>query len=88
MIGSEFGVNNMKDHGSIMHCLNGSGCRWCNDVLCIFLTHFGLLPIEHCLNATAYLSIVSDNVHPFMTAVDHLLMATSSRIMGHVTKHI
>ncbi len=28
-----------------------------------------LVPIEHCLNATAYLSIVSDHVHPFMTTV-------------------
>ncbi len=27
-----------------------------------------LVPIEHCLNATAYLSIVAD-VHPFMTTV-------------------
>ncbi len=26
-------------------------------------------PIQHCLNATAYLSIVADNVHPFMTTV-------------------
>ncbi len=25
--------------------------------------------IEHCLNATAYLSIVADHVHPFMTTV-------------------
>jgi len=37
-----------------------------------------LVPIGHCLNAAAYLSIVSDHVHP--------LMATSSRIMHHVTK--
>ncbi len=28
-----------------------------------------LLPIEHCLNATAYLSIVADHVPPFMTTV-------------------
>ncbi len=28
-----------------------------------------LVPIEHCLNATAYLSIVADHVHPFMTTV-------------------
>ncbi len=28
-----------------------------------------LVPNEHCLNATAYLSIVSDHVHPFMTTV-------------------
>ncbi len=45
-----------------------------------------LVPIEHCLNATAYLSIVADHVYPFMTKVYHLLMTTSSRIMLHVTK--
>ncbi len=28
-----------------------------------------LVPIEHRLNATAYLSIVGDHVHPFMTTV-------------------
>ncbi len=28
-----------------------------------------LVPIEHCLNATVYLSIVADHVHPFMTTV-------------------
>ncbi len=28
-----------------------------------------LVPIEHCLNATTYLSIVADHVHPFMTTV-------------------
>ncbi len=42
--------------------------------------------IERCLNATVYLSIVADHVHPFMTTVYHLLMTTSSRIMHHVTK--
>ncbi len=47
---------------------------------------FSLVPIEHCLNATAYLSIVADHVHPFIATVYHLLMATSSRIMHHVTK--
>ncbi len=45
-----------------------------------------LIPIEHRLNTTDYLSIVSDHVHPFMTTVYHLLMTTSSRIMQHVTK--
>ncbi len=34
----------------------------------IFTWHT-LVPIEHCLNATAYLSIVADHVHPFMTTV-------------------
>ncbi len=33
-----------------------------------------LVPIEHCLNTTAYLSIVADHVHPFMFTVYHLLM--------------
>ncbi len=33
-----------------------------------------LAPIEHRLNATVYLSIVGDHVHPFMTTVYHLLM--------------
>ncbi len=40
-----------------------------------------LVPIEHRLNTTTYLSIVADHVHPFITAAYHLLMATSSRIM-------
>ncbi len=36
----------------------------------IFLAHFGpLVPIKHLLNATAFLSIVADYVHPFMTTV-------------------
>jgi len=43
------------------------------------------MPIGHHLNATAYLSIVYDHVHPFMATI-HPLMATSSRIMHHVTK--
>ncbi len=33
-----------------------------------------LVPIEHRLNTTVYLSIVSVHVHPFMTTVYHLLM--------------
>ncbi len=45
-----------------------------------------LVPIEHRLNATAYLSIVADHVHPFMTTVYPSSDATSSRIMHHVTK--
>ncbi len=42
-----------------------------------------LVLIEHPLDTTAYLSIVADHVHLQCT---HLLMATSSRIMHHVTK--
>ncbi len=32
-------------------------------------TQGALVQIEHCLSATAYLSIVADHVHPFMTTV-------------------
>ncbi len=45
-----------------------------------------LVPIEHCLNATAYLSIIAGHVHRFMTTVYTSSDATSSRIMHHVTK--
>ncbi len=46
-----------------------------------------LVPIEpHRLNGTAYLSIVADHVHVFMSTVYPFLMATSSRIMHHATK--
>ncbi len=53
----------------------------------IFPWHsFGpLLPIEHRLNVSAYMSIVADHVHPFMTTVYPSSDATSSRIMLHVT---
>ncbi len=27
------------------------------------------VPIEHCLNATAYLSMVADHVHPFIILI-------------------
>uniref|UniRef100_A0A8C2QBK9 Uncharacterized protein n=1 Tax=Cyprinus carpio TaxID=7962 RepID=A0A8C2QBK9_CYPCA len=52
----------------------GGGCVM---VWGIFSWHTldALVAIEHCLNATAYPSIVAD-----------LLMATSGRIMHHVTK--
>ncbi len=39
------------------------------------------VPIEHRLNATAYLSIVADHVHPFMTTVHPSSDDYSSRIM-------
>ncbi len=40
-----------------------------------------LVPIEHCLNAIAYLSIVADHVLTIMTTVYPSSDATSSRIM-------
>ncbi len=35
-----------------------------------FLEHFRTLSTKHCLNATAYLSIVADPVHHFMITVN------------------
>ncbi len=57
-------------------------------VWCIFSWHTlgPLVPIEHRLNATVYLSIVAEHVHPFMTTVYLSSDATSSRIIDHVTK--
>ncbi len=79
-------------HGSILPCLNGSGWWWlCNGVGDIFLAHFGpLVPIEHCLNATDYLSIVADHVHPLWLQCTHILMATSSRkcTMSQISNHL
>ncbi len=73
-VGSEFGVKNMKAW-IILPCLNGSGCWWCNGGgICSWHTLGPLVPIEHRLNTTVYLSIVSDHVHLFMTTVYHLLM--------------
>ncbi len=63
MVWSEF---KCKKHESLL-CLNSSGWWWCKGVGDIFLAHF--VSIEHCLNATAYLSIVANHVHPFMTTV-------------------
>ncbi len=73
-VGSESGVKNMKAW-IILPCLNGSGGGGVM-VWGVFSWHtLGLLvPIEHRLNATAYLSIVADHVHLFMTTVYHLLM--------------
>ncbi len=44
-----------------------------------------LVPIERCLNATVYLSIVADHVHPLWLQCT-IFWCTSSRIMHHVTK--
>ncbi len=47
-----------------------------------------LVAIEHRLNATVCLSIVSDHVHLFMTTVYHLLIqafTNAFRLVLHVT---
>lgn len=63
-------------HGSILTRANCSGwLRWCEAVGVIFMAHLGLLvPTENCFYITAYLSTVSNHVHPLMT--------TSSKIIS------
>ncbi len=56
------------DPSCLVSTLNSSGWWWwCNGMGDIFFAH--LVPIEHSLKATAYLSIVADHIHPFMTTV-------------------
>ncbi len=54
------------DPSCLVSMVQGGGVMWG-----IFSWHTlgTLVPIEHCLNATVYLSIVADLVHPFMTTV-------------------
>ncbi len=69
MVGSEFGVKNMKAwiHPVLTVQAGGGGVMMWG----IFSWHTqgALVQIEHCLNATAYPSIVADHVHPFKTTV-------------------
>lgn len=46
-------------------------CWWCHGLGGIIMASSlgSLVPIEHCLHATAYLSIVADHVHPFMATL-------------------
>lgn len=64
--------------------------RWCNGLGNVVFWHtFGLVNTNQSTpELTAYLKIVADHVHSFITTIvlTHLLMATSSMIMYHVTK--
>ncbi len=82
MVGSEFGIKNMK---AWIHMVHAGGGVMVSGI-CSWHTLGPLVPIEHRLNTTDSLSIVADNVHPFMTTVYPSSDATSSRIMHHVTK--
>jgi len=53
-----------------MPCYHCAGWWWCNGVGMFSWHTLGpLVPIGHRLNATAYLSIVSDHVYPFMATM-------------------
>lgn len=44
------------------------------------------IPINHCLDTTAYQCVVADYAHLFTATIHHLLMAASGVIMHRVTK--
>ncbi len=69
MVGSEFGVNESMDPSGLVSTVQAGGGGVI--VWGIFSWHTlgPLVSIEHRLNATVYLSIVADHVHPFMTTV-------------------
>ncbi len=88
MVGSGFGVKIMK---AWIHPALSQQFRLVVVVLIVWgifswRTLGPWVPIEHRWNTTAYLSIVTDHVHPFMTTVYPSSDATSSRIMHRVTK--
>jgi len=69
MVESEFVVNRMRTwihHATTVQAGGGGVMVWGT-----FSWHTlgPLVPIGHHLNATAYLSIVSDHVHPFMATM-------------------
>lgn len=70
MVRSDFGVNTMKAwiHGYTAASKNICWQRWYN--LWGTLSWCTLVPTAHYLNTTAYLSMVADSVHPFMTKVN------------------
>jgi len=76
------------EHGSIMPCYHCAGCCWCNGVRDVFLAHFRPLSAnwasfqchglpEHCFWPCP----------PLWPPSPYPLMATSSRIMHHVTNN-
>lgn len=71
-----------RTHGPTLICVNNLGWwRFWNGVGNVFLRAFDpLISTSHLLNATAYLSVVTDHLHPFITTIYHLLTATSSLI--------
>ncbi len=81
MVGSDFGVNCMDPSCLVTFLAAGDGVMvwW---ILSLSL----LLPIERCLNVTAYLSIIADHLHLFRTTVFPSYDTNSSRINCYVTK--
>lgn len=75
-------VNTTWKDGAILPHITGSGCCWCIGVGDIFLAHFEpLCTTRASFKAAAFLSSVAEKVQPFMTTVDHLLVAKVSNTL-------
>lgn len=74
-VGSEFGLKSMDPNWLVSTVQVGGVMR------------STLIPNEHHLNVTAFLSIVTDNVHPFMNTIYLSIMVTFNVIIWHVTKY-
>lgn len=69
MAGLEFVANSMNAWTNLA-CVNSPRWfRWCNGVGNATLAHFGMIPANHCLKATACLNIIAEHVHPFMHTI-------------------
>ncbi len=88
-VGSEFGVKGHEsmDPSCLVSTVQAAGGVMLWGILS-WHTLGPLVPIEHRLYTTVYLSIVADHVHPFMITVYPSSDATSSRIMHHVSNHL
>ncbi|KAK6325822.1 hypothetical protein J4Q44_G00051640 [Coregonus suidteri] len=66
MGGLGYGENHEYMHPCCVSALQAGG----GGVGCVFMAHIGpLIKVEQHLNATGYLNIIANQVHPFMAAV-------------------
>ncbi len=88
MVGSEFGVKNMKAwiHSALSQC--SGWWWWCNGVW-IFSWHTldTLVQIEHRLNTTPYLSTVADQVHTYSVPIFWWLLPAGLCTMSKGSNH-
>ncbi len=89
MVGSEFGVKNMKAwiHSALSQC--SGWWWWCNGVwISSWHTLDSFVQIEHRLNTTPYLSIVADQVHTYSVPIFWWLLPAGLCNMSQSSNHL
>lgn len=82
MVESEFGVSSMNPWTQMNLCQQFKLPWRCDGVGNVSWHTLGsFIPIEHCVNAITYLSIVADHVYPFIATITHLIIAAYSIIL-------